>query len=125
MTAGRFAVSGVVLLAGLASLFLVWLDLESPLRALITIGFSVTGPGWAVVQVLRIRDPLQELVLTFAVSLAILGLVSGASVYLDRWSPGQVLAVLVVITGIALAVNPIRLLASATEPQPDRHQEGS
>jgi hypothetical protein len=119
----RFALSALVLVLGLASLLLVALDVASPVRAPITLAFSLLGPGWAIVQPLRLQDPLQELVLSVAVSMALVGLVAGASVYLDRWSPGLVLAILVVITGVALSANPLRLLAGRTEPQPDTEQE--
>jgi hypothetical protein len=119
----RLALSALVLVLGLASLLLVALDVASPVRAPITLTFSLLGPGWAIVQPLRLQDPLQELVLAVAVSMALVGVVAGASVYLGRWSPGLVLAILVVITGIALSANPLRLLAARTEPQPDTDQE--
>jgi hypothetical protein len=124
MTPIRFAISALVLLAGLAALFLVALEIESPLRAPITIGFSLVGPGWAIIQRLRLQDPVQELMLTIAVSFAVVGLVAGASVYLERWSPGLVLAALVVVTGIAFIPNPFRLGApSSDSPEPEPPQE--
>ena len=76
-------------------------------RAPITVWFIAFCPGMAVVRLLRIDDAVAEVMLAFALSFALAGLVPGVFLYLGAWSPGWSLAVLVVITVVGLAFGPV------------------
>jgi hypothetical protein len=76
-------------------------------RAPITVWFIAFCPGMAVVRLLRIDDAVAEVMLAFAVSFALAGLVPGVFLYLGAWSPGWSLAVLVAITVAGLALGPV------------------
>lgn len=93
----RLVPAGALLIAVVASI-LVFLDVDSPLRAALVTIFLLGCPGLAFVRLMRLSEPLLELTLTVAFSLAVAGLVSVALLYADLWSPGAGLAILVVIT---------------------------
>jgi len=85
-------------LIAVAATVLVFLDVDSPLRVALVAIFLLVCPGLALVRLLRLDDPLLELTLAVAFSLALAGLVAVALLYADLWSPGAGLVILVVIT---------------------------
>jgi uncharacterized membrane protein len=92
----RFEPIGVALLTSLAST-LVLVDVHSPVRSVLVAAFVLVCPGLALVRLLRLEEPLFELTLGIALSLALAGLVSVALLYAHAWSPGKGLAILAVI----------------------------
>lgn len=76
-------------------------------RAPIVVWFLVFCPGMAIVRLVRLDDPLAEVMLAFAVSLALAGLVPGVFLYLGAWSPVWSLVVLLAVTTVGLALDPV------------------
>jgi hypothetical protein len=104
---------GVALLTSVASM-LVLVDFHSPVRSALVAAFVFLCPGLALVRLLRLEEPLFELTLGIALSLALAGLVSVALLYAHAWSPGKGLAIL---AAIALGGSWFEL---ATEPSERR-----
>jgi uncharacterized membrane protein len=100
MTARRNAYAGLVALSALAAATAALADLPAPLRAPLVLTFLLLGPGMAFVPLLGLRDPVAELTLALALSLALDVLVAVTMLYADAWSPvGSLLA----LAGLALA----------------------
>jgi uncharacterized membrane protein len=76
---------------------------QSIIRPFAVFAFAFFGPGLAVLRLLRIRDLLERLVLTLALSLSIVVLVAEKTAVGQSMEPTRVLVVLAVIcTGAAL-----------------------
>jgi hypothetical protein len=108
---GRFAAGpGRRLLIVLVAIGIVVLGVVSfaaPLRAAAILLVALTCPGFAVVRLLRLADPVAELGLAIATSVAIAGLVAGLQLYFGLWSPGLGLVLLLAVTLIALGAEPL------------------
>jgi hypothetical protein len=76
-------------------------------RAPITLWFIAICPGMAVVRLLRLDEPLAEVMLAFALSLALAGLIPAIFLYLGAWSPAWSLTLLVAIAVTGLALDPV------------------
>ena len=81
------------------------LGVPGPLRGPLVIVFVLLCPGAAIVRLLRLRDPVAELSLAVAVSLALAVLVPAATLYSGAWSPSLALAVLIALTTVLAAVD--------------------
>jgi hypothetical protein len=90
----------VILLLGLVSFL-------APIRAAVVLLFALTCPGIAIVRQLGLGDPLAEIALGIATSVALGGLISGLQLYLGAWSPRLSLVLLLAITCVALVAKPI------------------
>lgn len=77
------------------------------IRGPITVWFLVTCPGMAIARLLGLGQPLVELMVGLALSLALTGLVASIFLYAGAWSPVWSLAVLVVIAIAGLVVAPV------------------
>jgi hypothetical protein len=99
----------VAIVSALAVTGATVLDLGNPLRGALVAWFLLACPGLAAVALLRITDPLLQLVASIAVSLALGVAVAESLLYLDRWSPRLGLLLLVTFT---LASASISLLSS-------------
>ena len=75
-------------------------QLGQPITVLASLWFLLVIPGMAVVHPLRLGDPVAELSLAVALSLALDTLVASAFLYAGGWWPAGTLAVLI---GIAAA----------------------
>jgi hypothetical protein len=95
----------VLLVASSAALVVATVaDAPQPWRATVAAVFFLLGPGLAVVAPMQLRFDL-ELALTVPVSLAMTSLASLPLFYLEVWSGGLAVAVLVAVcAGGALAV---------------------
>ncbi len=82
--------------AGLA----VWWQFAPAFTAPAVLWFVLVCPGMALVHVLRLRDPVAELSLAVALSLALDTLVASAFLYAGRWSPDGTLTVLIAIAAV-------------------------
>jgi hypothetical protein len=67
-------------------------------RAVVAIAFLLIAPGLACVRLLRFGDPLTEMTLAVAASLAIETVVATALLATRLWSPGTALAIMVFVT---------------------------
>lgn len=110
---------GVMLIAAVAATLLVANDSTSPVRPVVTLFFALTCPGMALIRLLRLEDPLAELVLAVATSIAVAGLLGGFLLYYGLWAPEAGLFILVVITLTAVAAERVMIrLSEPPEPQP-------
>lgn len=94
----------VLLFSALLAGVLAFANLDSPLRAVIVLWFMLVCPGLALVRLIRLADPVAELAVGVAASVALATLVASALLYAGLWSPQAVLAVLIgaTVTGVAL-----------------------
>lgn len=97
----------VVAGAALAAVLAAAAGAPPALRAPLVVAFLALGPGLAFVPLLGLRDPLGELVVALALSLALDIAVAAGMLYAGAWSPSASLAVL---AGIALAGAALQLL---------------
>lgn len=95
--------SRLIILAAVATVILAVLAVQGPLRPAVTLFFALTCPGMALIRLLGLRDPLVELSLGIALSVAIAGLVGGGLLYFGLWSPEGGLAILIMIAAVGLA----------------------
>lgn len=95
-----------VLVSAAAASLALMLDLDSMLRTVLVSPFLLVGPGLALVAPLRL-DPVAELTLAVAVSLALAAVVASAMLYAGVWSP---VAILLVLAGIAASAAALQLV---------------
>ena len=98
----------IVLISTIAVILATALGLPEGVRGPLTVGYLVFCPGMAVVLLLRLNDAIAEVMLALALSLAITGIIPGVFLYLGVWSPASSLAVLVILTWVALGVDLVR-----------------
>lgn len=92
----------VIIVTTLATASLAAVDAPGPIRPAVTVLFALTCPGLSLVRLLQLRDPLAELALGVATSVALAGLIGGVLLYSGMWSPLGGLAILVAITVAAI-----------------------
>src|SRR6476646_3032059 len=68
------------------------------IRFPIVLAFLALGPGTAIVGLLRLTDPLHQLTLAIAISVAVTALLSILFLYAKVWSPTGILVTTIVIT---------------------------
>jgi hypothetical protein len=104
MTARGVTPAPIVAAAALAAAAVAFVGAPEPLRAPIVLAFLALGPGMAFVPLLGLRDPVAELTLGLAVSLALDLAVAMTMLYAGAWSPPASLAVLaaIALSGAAL-----------------------
>jgi uncharacterized membrane protein len=91
-----------IIVVTLATAVLTVADAPGPIRPVVTFLFVLTCPGLSLVRLLGLRDPLAELALGVATSIAGAGLLAGVLLYSGIWSPFGGLAILVAVTVLAL-----------------------
>jgi hypothetical protein len=77
-----------------------------PPISLIVVAFVLTCPGIALLRLVRLSEPLLELVAGVALSTALVGLLTVGQLYLGRWSPGASFLILAIVTGTAALADP-------------------
>jgi hypothetical protein len=90
--------AAVITISSLATEVLVYSEVTMPVRPLITLWFLLICPGMAFVQLLQIRDSVNELVLAVALSLVLDLIVATAILYAGFWSPELILAILICLS---------------------------
>ena len=90
-------------------------DWQSPVRVILALAFMLACPGLAVVELLRVREPVVQLAIVPATSIATGTLVALVLVNAHWFTPGRVLLCLEVITVGLL------LIAIARDARPGRH----
>jgi hypothetical protein len=89
-----------IIASGSAATVATLLDLHTAARAPLAFWFLLVCPGMALIRLLRLADPWQELTLALALSIALDAMVAGVLVYSGAWSAGAAVAIL---AGISLA----------------------
>lgn len=87
-----------IIAAALSTSLIFWLDIQSPIRAVITFVFLLVGPGLAYIRLMFVRDFLTELVFSIALSIAIDTLISEILVLTAHWSTELALSIVVVLS---------------------------
>jgi hypothetical protein len=77
---------------------LVFLDAPAAVRAPLTIGFVLVGPGLSIVRLVGVGQTLIEVMLATALSLALALLLAGTLLFAGVWSPRVTFALLLAIT---------------------------
>ena len=85
-----------------ASLVVVGLGWDNPVRSLVVLWFLCTCPGLAVLHPLELPDAVTGLALVVPLSLAIDALVAIALLYAGFWSATLALVIVAVVTFVAL-----------------------
>jgi hypothetical protein len=89
---------------------LVYSDVRSPVRVVAVLLFLLICPGMAWVRLLRLYEPVTEVMLSIALSVAIDAALPGALVYAAAWSTGAALAAVLALTLAGGAVEIVRLV---------------
>ncbi len=97
----------IILVSTIAVVVVTVIGAPEAIRGPVTVWFLVTCPGMALARLLGLRQPLIELMVGLALSLALTGLVASVFLYSGAWSPVWSLVVLVAITIGGLAVAPV------------------
>ena len=97
----------VVLVSTVAVAFVSLTGAPEVVRAPISLWFIAICPGMAVIRLLRLDEPIAEVMLAFALSLALAGLIPAVFLYSGAWSPAWSLTVLVAIAAVGLALDPV------------------
>ncbi len=84
----------------------------SPLRAFVVLLFLIVAPGFAVVRLVRLPDPLAELTLAVALSIGLDSLVALAYLYAGVAWIAWTLATLVALTIVLSALDLVALARS-------------
>jgi uncharacterized membrane protein len=84
-----------------ATLILVLLHVQSPIRALLAAGFVLVCPGLSLVRLIGLEDQTEQIVLGLALSVGAATVVSLGMVYTHLWSPTLGLLMLAVVTLVA------------------------
>ena len=77
------------------------------IRGPITVWFIAICPGMAIVRLLRLDEPVADIMLAFALSLALAGLIPAVFLYLGAWSPAWSLTILIAVAVTGLALDPV------------------
>ena len=109
----------VIGISAVVAAIVVYADVDGPLRPAVVLWFLLVCPGMALVRLLRLRDPLTELAIAVALSMALETVLAGALLYLGSANFQVSFAVLLAVTLAAVAADVTR--GSAAEvPVPQR-----
>lgn len=78
--------------------FMAYTNIESPIRSILTIGFILICPGMALVQFMRLKEPIIELTLAIALSIGISTVLSEVMALGKIWTPEIGLAALIILS---------------------------
>lgn len=98
------------LITGLAaaSVGFALFDLPNPPRAAVVLAFALVCPGMALVRLLRLGEPLAELLLAIVVSLALAAVVATIPIYLGIWNPRVSLLIIAAVALVAVLADLLR-----------------
>lgn len=94
----------VLLVISVVATTMTLIDLQWSSRSLVSVAFHLLVPGCAVVSLRRLDDPLTEVTVGIAVSVAIGTGMALAMLAVDRWEPQAAQVALAVISTPLLAV---------------------
>jgi hypothetical protein len=89
---------------------LVYGDVRSPVRVVAVLLFLLICPGMAWIRLLQLYEPVTEVMLAIALSIAIDAALPGVLVYAGAWSLAAALAAVLVLTLAGGAVEIVRVL---------------
>ena len=111
------AIAGVGLLAGL----MIAAGWDSPVRAGFVFVFMLFGPGLACCELLRVRDPVQQLAIAVGISFGVDTVVATTLLYAGVLSGELAFAIILGITAAALAASvALPAYRSFADPPPRR-----
>ncbi len=99
MSINRRVLKWALTFACVAGAVIALVDIDTPLRLVLTPLFLLAVPGFAVVGLLRDRDPLAALSVGAAASLVVNVLLAAAMLTFDAWSPRAGVATIAVLGG--------------------------
>ncbi|GAA0836224.1 hypothetical protein GCM10009525_43080 [Streptosporangium amethystogenes subsp. fukuiense] len=99
MSINRRVLKWALTFACVAGAVIALVDIDTPLRLVLTPLFLLAVPGVAVVGLLRDRDPLAALSVGAAASLVVNVLLAAAMLTFDAWSPRAGVATIAVLGG--------------------------
>lgn len=99
MSINRRVLKWALTFACVAGAVIALVDIDTPLRLVLTPLFLLVVPGFAVVGLLRDRDPLAALSVGAAASLVVNVLLAAAMLTFDAWSPRAGVATIAVLGG--------------------------
>lgn len=99
MSINRRVLKWALTFACVAGAVIALADIDTPLRLILTPLFLLVVPGFAVVGLLRDRDPLAALSVGAAASLVVNVLLAVAMLTFDAWSPRAGVATIAVLGG--------------------------
>lgn len=117
MTLRRFLWVATLGLVSAAAGAAVYMDIDSPVRSVLVLGFLLLFPGLAWVRLLRLDDRLAELTLAVALSIAIDAAVPGALIYTGGWSVTNAFSTVLGLTALATILDTVRWKGSRLEEQ--------
>jgi hypothetical protein len=97
----------ISLLAAITAV-LVLLDVSIAPRAPLVLAFAAICPGMALVRLLRLVEPVPELLLAIVVSLGVSALVATVTIYAGIWNPAVSFLVIVGLTLVAVLADLLR-----------------
>lgn len=100
MTTDRTAWFALIVATGLLWAF-YGLNADSPARAVVAVAYLLVAPGWAVMRLLDLPQRWAAALLSVAVSLGIVTIVTTVLLMMNLWTPGRALAVVGCITLLA------------------------
>jgi hypothetical protein len=110
----------VIAAAALSTGLLFVVDADARVRAIVAIAFLIIGPGLALVRLLRFGDPLIEMTLAVAVSLALETVIATALLTNGRWSPGAALTIVILVTMAGIILQIAQPRVHDASPEQDR-----
>jgi uncharacterized membrane protein len=108
MTRAHWHWPALILMLTAASAVLVLGGVDSTFRPVVTLAFLAICPGMALLPLVRIDEPLSELVLAIGLSVALDTIVAASTLYAGAWSPDGALVILVVISAAGSVLQLVR-----------------
>lgn len=99
------AVASVIALAAFLTGLLFIVDAGGAPRAVVATLFLLIGPGLAFARLLRLGDSWTELTVAVAASLGLEAVIATALLVTGLWSPGRMLAIVILFTFCCLFVS--------------------
>lgn len=96
---------------------LAFANVRSPVRPLIVMIFVLVVPGTALIRLVRLRDPVAELMLAVGLSIAVATLAASAAMYASVYSWRLVLGLLMGVTVTGTALEFVQLFVGRTRTE--------
>ena len=110
---------GIVMSSTVAMIVVTIIGLGPPIAPAVALWFVLVCPGLPYVRLLGLREPLNEFLLTIALSLSIEAVVSLLLVWSSAWSSGRMLQVIIGITMLGAMLDADRTVSGrATAVRP-------
>jgi hypothetical protein len=94
---------------------LVYNDMETPVRPLVTLWFLMICPGMAYVRLLGLQDVVAEVVLAVVLSLVLALITASVILYTGHWSPELILMILITLSVVGVTCQLLQWLRIRTQ----------